>query len=81
MANPYAPRKRRVYINTAPAEAAPVAAPAASDVPEGTISEVKSWVGTDDERAQLALDAENAKDEPRVTLVAYLEGLLEDESE
>jgi hypothetical protein len=43
-----------------------------------TIPEIKAWVGDDLERAQIALDAEQAKadDDQRVTLLDYLEGLL-----
>jgi hypothetical protein len=44
--------------------------------PSGTIPEIKKWVGDDTERAQRALDAENANEKPRATLVEYLEGKL-----
>jgi hypothetical protein len=53
--------------------------PAASDevqVPKGTTSELLSWVGDDKERAQRALDAENATDKPRKGLVEELEEIL-----
>jgi hypothetical protein len=43
------------------------------DVPDGTVQDVKDWVGDDPDRAQAALAAENEKDEPRVTLVDWLE--------
>lgn len=45
-------------------------------VPSGTIPEIKDWVGDDSDRAQRALDAENANAKPRATLVGYLEGQL-----
>jgi hypothetical protein len=46
------------------------------NVPTGSISEIKEWIGTDKDRAQHALDVEKAKDNPRVTLVEYLEDML-----
>lgn len=45
-------------------------------VPGGSVADVMDWVGDDVERAQAALDVEQAKDKPRSTLVAQLEGLL-----
>lgn len=63
-------------------QAAPAPEPEDSgseEVPTGTINEVKAWVGDDKERAQAALDAENAKETPRSTLVDWLEGVLEEE--
>jgi hypothetical protein len=50
-------------------------------VPTGTINEIKAWVGDDQEKAQAALDAENEKENPRSTLVDWLEGVLEDDEE
>lgn len=84
MPNPYASRAKIVVVKTeVPITKEPLVASTVSEagVPDGTISEVKSWVGDDTVRARTALDEENAKSDPRVTLVAYLEGLLEDESE
>lgn len=52
-----------------------------SEVPTGTIAEVKSWVGDDKERAQAALDVENEKDNPRSTLVDWLEDVINDEGD
>lgn len=43
------------------------------EVPSGTISELKTWIGDDIERARAALEVEMAKEQPRVTLVEYLE--------
>lgn len=43
---------------------------------DGTIPDVKAWVGDDLDRAEAALAAEMEKDPPRVTLVEYLENLL-----
>ena len=42
-------------------------------VPEGTIAEVTAWVGGDPARAAVALDAEQASDSPRKSLVAALD--------
>lgn len=44
-------------------------------VPDGTVEEVKDWVGDDPDRAQQALDAENARPTPRTSLVTHLEGI------
>lgn len=44
-------------------------------VPDGTIDEVKTWVGTDKDRAQQALDAEYAG-QNRSTLITHLEGIV-----
>lgn len=41
-----------------------------------TIAQLMEWVGDDPERAQQILDAENAKAEPRSTLVSQLEDLI-----
>jgi hypothetical protein len=45
-------------------------------VPEGTAAEILEWVEGDIDRAQAALDAEQAKDKPRVGLTADLEKIL-----
>lgn len=54
--------------------------PEEGGVPEDavTVPEVKAWVGDDIERAEVALAAEQAKDESdqRATLLDYLEGLI-----
>jgi hypothetical protein len=42
-------------------------------VPDGTISEVMAWVGSDPNRAADALAVELAKESPRSTLVARLQ--------
>ncbi|MFG2400768.1 hypothetical protein [Streptomyces lydicus] len=47
--------------------------PADDAFPEGgTAEEVRAWVGEDPERAQQALEAEEARDKPRSTLVNHL---------
>jgi hypothetical protein len=51
------------------------------EVPTGTIASVKSWVGTDKERAQQALEAEQQRETPRNTLVEWLQDRLEDNNE
>ncbi len=45
---------------------------------DGTIAEVEAWVGDDPVRASTALAAEQNRDNPRSTLVAHLERLLEE---
>ena len=63
------------------AEPAPVLAPAETvpveenTVPEGTAEEILSWVGSDTERALSAIEAEEAREKPRKTLLAKLEAL------
>jgi hypothetical protein len=44
------------------------------DVPDGTIDEVKAWVGDDPDRAQRALESERAG-QNRTTLITYLESV------
>ena len=44
-------------------------------VPGATIAEIMSWVGEDPARAKAALEAEEAREKPRATLVAKLEPL------
>ena len=51
------------------------------EVPDGTTAEVLAWVGDDKERAQAALDKENADESPRKGLTGELEKLLEDDEE
>lgn len=49
------------------------------EVPDGTTAEVLQWVGDDKERAQKALDKEQAEESPRVGLTGELEKTLEEE--
>jgi hypothetical protein len=54
--------------------------PESANIPfpaEGTAAEALAWVGDDTARAAVALDAEQAKDKPRSTLVKQLEKLAE----
>lgn len=44
---------------------------------EDSISELKTYVGDDKDRAQAVLDAENAKEKPRTTLVTALTEVIE----
>ena len=55
---------------------APTPEPEPEAVPEGTIAEIKDWVGEDPARAQAALDAEKAGTN-RSTLIAWLEDQVE----
>jgi len=63
------------------AEPAPVVAPEETvpveetTVPDGTAEDVLAWVGDDTERALAAIEAEEAREKPRKTLLAKLEGL------
>jgi hypothetical protein len=50
--------------------------PAELDI-DGTAADVLAWVGDDPERAEEALEAEQAKDKPRSTLVKQLEKLAD----
>jgi len=59
-----------------PAAEATNAAGAGSAVPEGTTAEILQWVGDDKEKAQAALDKENAEERPRKGLTGELEELL-----
>lgn len=43
---------------------------------DGTIPEVKEWIGDDLDRAQTAYDREQEKSTPRSTLLDYLDSLL-----
>ena len=61
-------------------EPEPEESPTELDI-DATAAEVLAWVGDDPERAAEALEAEQAKDKPRSTLVKSLEKLAEpDES-
>jgi hypothetical protein len=44
---------------------------------QGTVQDVKDWVGDSKRRAQSALKAENEQDSPRATLISHLERLTE----
>lgn len=45
-------------------------------VPDGTVREVLEWVDNDTQKAQQALDVENAKGSPRKSLVSQLEDIV-----
>jgi hypothetical protein len=49
----------------------------AEPVPDGTTAEILRWVGDDPERAQRALDKEQADDRPRTGLTGELNKILE----
>lgn len=57
-----------------PAESA--ATESTDPVPEGSVDEIVEWVGDDRERAQRALDVEQASERPRKTAVAAFEAVL-----
>lgn len=48
---------------------------------DGTIVEVLTWVGGDPDRARTALGIENGRDEPRSTLIAKLQKVIEQDEE
>lgn len=50
-------------------------------VPAGTVPEVLTWVGEDKDRAQQALEVENADEKPRKGLVKSLRELIETDDE
>jgi hypothetical protein len=52
-----------------------------NDVPSGTVPEILTWVGEDKERAQRALEVENADEKPRKGLIKALSELIDAESE
>jgi hypothetical protein len=71
----------RIDLGPAQPEPDPVAEGSAESgsgdqVPDGTIAEVLDWVGDDSDRAVAALEAEEARDQPRSTLVAALEKVV-----
>lgn len=63
----------RAQLEELQAEPGPKVDPDA--VPVGTVAAVLGWVGDDRDRAARALDAENAAEKPRTTLVAALKAL------
>jgi hypothetical protein len=70
------PSLERIGVAVASGSSEPVEPPPENgEPPEGTIEEVKAWVGDDPDRAQQALDAEEAGQQ-RQTLMAWLEGKL-----
>jgi hypothetical protein len=74
------PQKAAAAPATAP-EPEPEPEATGSEVPEGTTAEILAWVGDDQERAQAALDAEQASDKPRVGLTGELEKILATEDD
>lgn len=81
--DPYAPQDPYIVEAKRPENGdakTPVATPDETpevEVPKGTTAEVSDWVGSNKERAQQALDAEEATGKPRKTLVADLKEILE----
>ena len=75
MSNPFAPRKIKAITKPAPVE---IAAPEqVEEAPfEGSVKETLDWVGGDKERAETALEAEEAKEEPRKSLVKSLKEII-----
>lgn len=73
-----------MLLKRAPKKVTPVAEEGADDGPAGvdpppdslegasTAAEVLAWVGDDSERAEQALEAEEARDKPRSTLIRDL---------
>lgn len=70
--------KRDVYEKPQPTSTPIVQKEADPDaVPQGTTPEVMSWVDSDPERAQKALDAELADNRPRKGLVSSLQEIVD----
>ena len=72
--------QRAPVYDDSPAE--PTQEPAVRDlgieeVPQGKVSEIIEWVGTDKNRAQRALEVEEASDAPRRNLVTQLKRVKE----
>ncbi|WCO67876.1 hypothetical protein PO878_03950 [Iamia majanohamensis] len=44
-------------------------------IPDGTIADIKKWVGTDPDRAAAALADEQTRPNPRVSLIGHLTDL------
>jgi hypothetical protein len=61
-------------------EQEPEGPPAELDI-DGTAADVLAWVGEDPDRAAAALEADQAKDKPRSTLVKQLAKLADSDSE
>ena len=61
------------------AVSAPTAEDVEDDVPDGNVDEITEWVGSDVGRARRALAAEKERKNPRKTLVAQLDEVLEGE--
>lgn len=77
--DPYSPQDPYSVDASGAVTEAATQEPAPQLVPKGTSSELLAWVGGDKERAQRALDAENATSKPRKGLVEELEELVKDE--
>lgn len=60
----------------APGSANPAPVPVEASFQGGTTSEILAWVGDDKERAQTALEAEQAQEVPRKNLMYQLERVL-----
>lgn len=65
-------RDIKVKVRYAPEKFAPV-----NDVPEGTIRELKRWVGYSPVRAKRVLKREISKPSPRIALVRWLYVVLQ----
>lgn len=78
MGNPYAAKSQPAVIeaDTTPKPAKEKKVEAVSEVPTGSVKEVLAWVDADADKAKKALDAENASDSPRKTLVKDLEEIV-----
>lgn len=55
----------------------PAPEPPTDAVPDGTAADVLTWVDDDPDRARQALDAEQAREKPRTSLVAKLAKLTD----
>jgi hypothetical protein len=80
--NPYKPHKVASIKDTVVEEAVPEGTAKEETtvieetVPDGAAKDVLAWVGEDKTRAQLALDTENARENPRKGVLTALKELL-----
>lgn len=84
MPNPYAPK--RLYATSKKDETPvltpdPVTEEDVVTVPDGTAKIILEWVGSDKERAVLAIEAENAREKPRSTLLANLADIIGEDND
>lgn len=70
-----APAETIEISEPAPSVAPEETVPVEEQVPDGTADEIMAWVGSDTERALAAIEAEEAREKPRKTLLAKLEAL------
>ena len=85
MPNPYSPKKIKATTQTGPTPVVPeiIENPSPEQIEnapvgifDGSVKDTLEWVGEDKERAQVTLEVEESKEEPRKSLVKALKELL-----